>query len=34
MYEFSIVGCDPNQIMEVKVVTEQGYVSGDLEVIY
>lgn len=29
--QFSIVGCDPDQIIEVKIVTEKGYVSGDLE---
>ena len=33
-HEFPIVGCDPDQIIEVKVVTEKGYVTGDLEVIY
>lgn len=30
--QFSIVDCDPDQIVEVKIVTEKGYVSGDLEV--
>jgi len=29
--QFAIVGCDPDQIIEVKVVTEKGYVSGDIE---
>ena len=33
-HEFPIVGCDPDQIVEVKVVTEKGYVTGGLEVIY
>ena len=33
-HEFVIVGCDPDQIVEVKVVTEKGYLTGGLEVIY
>lgn len=32
-YQFSIVGCDLDQIVEIKIITEKGYVAGDIEML-